>query len=133
MEGIPEYVKKVQDERAACYSLVVCDFLPFAVSDMVEILNAATGFSYTTDSYLTAGERIWNLTRLFNIREGVTSADDTLPERFTEEVLSEGDGAGVRVPKETLERAKTEYYNLRGWDERGIPTNETVRLLGLEP
>ncbi|MHA2073714.1 MAG: aldehyde ferredoxin oxidoreductase family protein, partial [Candidatus Hodarchaeales archaeon] len=84
-EGVPNFVKESQDERSACYSLVVCDFLPFNVPEMVEMLNTATGFSYTDDRYLKTGERIWNLTRLFNIREGMNASHDILPGRFYNE------------------------------------------------
>jgi aldehyde:ferredoxin oxidoreductase len=131
MEGVPKYVKETQDERAVCGSLVVCDFLPFEVPEMIEMLNASTGFSFTVDSYLTLGERIWNLTRLFNVNEGINSKHDVLPERFSEEVMPDGPSKGQIMTKRTLESAKAEYYTLRGWDENGVPTKEKLRLLGL--
>ena len=56
MNGVPEYVKKVQDERSVCFSLVLCDFLPFEVPEMVEILNSVTDFSLTEEDYLKTGE-----------------------------------------------------------------------------
>ena len=83
MEGVPKFVIDTQDERAVCGSLVLCDFAPFGVDEMVEMLNAATGFDYTSESYLEAGARIWNLTRMFNAREGITADDDVLPKRFS--------------------------------------------------
>jgi len=58
-------VKDVQDERAAFFSLVLCDFAPISEEDSVEMWNLATGFDHTVESYLKAGERIWNLIRLF--------------------------------------------------------------------
>ncbi|MHA1622339.1 MAG: aldehyde ferredoxin oxidoreductase family protein [Candidatus Heimdallarchaeaceae archaeon] len=129
MEGVPKFVKESQDERAACYSLVVCDFLPFDVPEMVEMLNAATGFSYTPENYLTTGERIWNLTRLFNTREGITAEDDILPKRFSTEPMPEGLAKGQVVSVEVLEKAKQEYYKKRGWDSNGIPTKEKLSEL----
>ncbi len=131
MEGVPKYVKETQDERAVCGSLVVCDFLPFQIPEMIEMLNAATGFSFTEDSYLTTGERIWNLTRMFNVREGMDAKDDVLPERFSEEELQDGPAKGQIMTKDTLEKSKAEYYTLRGWDDNGMPTKEKLRLLGL--
>ena len=95
------------------------------------MLNASTGFSFTEDSYLTTGERIWNLTRIFNVREGLNAKDDVLPERFSEEALPDGPAEGQIMTKDTLEKAKAEYYSLRGWDEKGVPTKEKLRSLGL--
>ena len=128
-DGVPEFVKESQDERAACFSLVLCDFLPFNVPEMVDMLNAATGFSYTPESYLTVGERIWNQTRLFNTREGITSEDDVLPKRFYKELMPEGPAKGQVISAEELEKAKQKYYEIRGWDSNGIPNNETVKKL----
>ncbi|MHA1201081.1 MAG: aldehyde ferredoxin oxidoreductase family protein [Candidatus Heimdallarchaeaceae archaeon] len=129
MEGVPKFVKESQDERAACFSLVVCDFLPFDVPEMIEMLNAATGFSYTTESYIATGERIWNTTRMFNVREGITALDDVLPKRFSKEAMPEGPAKGKIISEEILEKAKAEYYALRGWDPSGIPTKEKLNEL----
>ena len=130
-EGVPKFVKESQDERAACFSLVLCDFLPFNVPEMVEMLNAATGFSYTPESYLTAGERIWNQTRLFNTREGITAKDDILPKRFYKEKMPDGPAKDQMIPSEEFEHAKQIYYELRGWDSKGIPKVDTLIKLAL--
>ncbi len=130
-DGIPMFVKDSQDERSACYSLVVCDFLPFEVPEMVEMLNTATGFSYTTESYLKAGERIWNMTRLFNIREGMNVNDDVLPARFYNEKAPKGDPQGKLIDQKSFEKAKSEYYDCRGWNNLGIPTKEKLNSLDL--
>ncbi|MHA1925618.1 MAG: aldehyde ferredoxin oxidoreductase family protein [Candidatus Thorarchaeota archaeon] len=131
MKGVPKYVKETQDERAVCGSLVVCDFLPFEIHEMTDLLNASTGFSFSVDSYMNTGERIWNLTRMFNVREGINAKDDVLPERFSDESMPDGPAEGQRITKRTLEKAKTEYYALRGWDDNGVPTEEILRSLGL--
>ena len=131
MEGVPEFVKESQDERAACFSLVLCDFLPFDVPEMVNMLNVATGFSYTTESYLKTGERIWNLTRMFNTREGLTAINDVLPTRFFQEEAPEGDPKGRNIKLKGFDKAKAEYYRLRGWDREGIPTKKKLESLGL--
>lgn len=130
-EGVPKFVKESQDERAACFSLVVCDFLPFNVPEMVEMLNSATGFSYTPESYLAVGERIWNLTRMFNVREGITGEDDVLPKRFYKDKMPEGDAKGLVVDKDQFEKAKLEYYKLREWNDKGIPTDAKLEKLVL--
>jgi len=130
-EGVPKFVKESQDERASCFSLVLCDFLPFDVPEMVEILNSATGFSYTPESYLTTGERIWNLTRQFNVREGISTNDDVLPKRFYKDIMPEGAAKGQFINKDKFEAAKLEYYKLRGWNDQGIPTEEKLTQLNL--
>jgi aldehyde:ferredoxin oxidoreductase len=131
MEGVPKFVIETQDERAVCGSLVLCDFVPFGVDEMVEMLNAATGFDYTSESYLETGARIWNLTRLFNAREGITAADDVLPKRFSKEAVPEGPAKGQIVTEETLDKAKAEYYTLRGWTAEGLPSDSKIKELAL--
>ena len=81
--------------------------------------------------YLETGERIWNLTRMFNAREGITSGDDILPERFFKDVMPDGDAKGLVVNRDQFEAAKQEYYKLREWDNEGIPTEEKLKKLGL--
>lgn len=130
-EGIAQFVKDTQDERAACFSLVLCDFAPFSVEDFVELLNLATGFDLTEAEYLAAGERIWNLTRMFNVREGMRRRDDTLPARLMEEPLPEGGAKGQVVTREALDSMLDEYRKLRGWNEEGIPGEDKLRELGL--
>ncbi|UCE13468.1 MAG: aldehyde ferredoxin oxidoreductase family protein [Candidatus Heimdallarchaeota archaeon] len=130
-DGVPKFVKEAQDERAACFSLVLCDFLPFDVVEMVEMLNTATGFSYTPESYLLTGERIWNVTRLINTREGITALNDVLPVRFYQEEAPSGDPKGQNIDLEKFEETKLEYYRLRGWDRKGIPTKEKLKTLAL--
>ncbi|RLG60825.1 aldehyde ferredoxin oxidoreductase, partial [Candidatus Geothermarchaeota archaeon] len=81
------------------------------------------------------GERIWNLTRLFNIREaGVSRKDDSLPARVFEDPLPlppKGD-KHIRLPKEDFNKMLDEYYKLRGWDSNGIPTEGKLNELDLK-
>jgi aldehyde:ferredoxin oxidoreductase len=131
MKGVPKFIKETQDERAACFSLVLCDFLPFDVPEMVEMLNIATGFSYTPEDYLITGERIWNLIRLFNTREGMGAKNDVLPNRFYSEKAPEGDPKGQKINSKDFEKAMVEYYGLRGWNTKGIPSKDKLESLGL--
>lgn len=128
IEGRAAFVKENQDERACCFSLVLCDFAPFGVDMFVELLNTATGFEYTEESYMKTGERIWNLTKLFNIRNGVTRENETVPERIMEEELEKDE---ARIGREKFEKMLNEYYGLRGWDKNGIPTKEKLQELDL--
>ena len=97
-------------------SLVMCRFSSFAIPGdyFARIASAVTGRRITWEESLLIGERIWNLERLFNLREGVE--DDTLPERFK------------TFPLEEMLR---EYYEIRGWDERGVPTEARLKRLEL--
>ncbi|MCP3852778.1 MAG: aldehyde ferredoxin oxidoreductase, partial [Gammaproteobacteria bacterium] len=71
---------------------------------------------------------IWNLERLFNIKSGLGRKDDTLPKRILEEPADAGTAKG-QVCK--LDEMLPEYYQLRGWDEEGVPTKDTLQRLGL--
>lgn len=130
-KGRAKFVKEAQDERALCFSLVLCDFAPLEVNHFVQLLNKATGFIFTAEDYLKTGERIWNLTRLFNVREGITRKDDILPPRFMEEPLPDGVAKGQVITKKMLDEMLDEYYALRGWDKNGVPTKEKLKELGL--
>lgn len=122
------FVKEVQDERAAAFSLVICDFAPIPA---VRLLSSATGFDYTIEEYLRCGERIWNLIRLFNVMEGIRREHDTLPPRVFEEPIPDDVAKGAIINKEEFNEALTEYYKLRGWNLNGIPTPEKLIELGL--
>jgi len=125
-------VKDVQDERAAFFSLVLCDFAPISEEDCVEMWNLSTGFNHTVDSYLLAGERIWNLVRLFNLREGLQSSEDKLPRRFFKESFSKGPAKGIVLTEEGFKKSIQEYYTFRGWDKKGMPLKDKIKELGLE-
>lgn len=131
IDGRAKFVKEIQDERAAAFSLVVCDFAPLDVSDFVAMLNAATGFDYSEEEYLTAGERIWNIIRLFNLREGITRDDDSLPGRMFEPMMG-GATDGIKLSEEMFNKMLGEYYELRGWSPEGIPTEDTLKRLDLK-
>lgn len=127
-----EIVKNVQNERAAFFSLVLCDFAPISVENCVEMWNLATGFDHTSQSYLECGDRIWNIIRLFNLREGLKPGSDILPARVFNESFTKGPAKGVVLTKEGFEKSLKEYYILRGWDEKGVPTKSKLKQLGLE-
>jgi aldehyde:ferredoxin oxidoreductase len=98
------------------------------IDDIIPLLETATGNSYREEDLLSLGERIWNLERLFNIEAGFTGTDDTLPRRMLEEPMPEGPAQG-QVCK--LQEMLPEYYTIRGWSDRGVPTEEKKVSLGL--
>jgi aldehyde:ferredoxin oxidoreductase len=133
-EGIAQFVKDVQDERAAAFSLVVCDFLPLSIDDFMSGLKYGIWVDLDETEYIKVGERIWNLVRLFNIREaGISRKDDTLPGRMFKEPLPMPPNGKEKVslPREAFDKMLTEYYFIRGWNENGIPVEEKLVALGL--
>nr|KXH77536.1 MAG: aldehyde ferredoxin oxidoreductase [Candidatus Thorarchaeota archaeon SMTZ1-83] len=128
-EGKADLVVLYQNLSAAMDSLVVCRFTNFAwtVDDYAEMLAAGSGLPVTGRDILTIGERIWNLERLFNNREGLTTDDDQLPPRFFTP-LPEGNSRNRVVH---LDQMLTEYYRLRGWDADGRPTKDRLKNLNI--
>jgi aldehyde:ferredoxin oxidoreductase len=130
LKGKPEWVKIFQDLTGVIDSAGLCLFTSFALglSDYKDLINADTGFNYTDEELLKVGERIWNIERLFNQKAGIKSIDDTLPNRLLKDPVSSGPNKGkVHLLTELL----PEYYSLRGWDEKGVPTDEKIKELGL--
>jgi aldehyde:ferredoxin oxidoreductase len=99
------------------------------LEDYHRALSFITGVHYNRRALLRAGERTFNLERLFNLREGLTSKDDSLPLRFIGEPFREGPAAGSVVP---LTKMLLKYYKLRGWNEVGIPTEQELRRLAID-
>ncbi len=120
-----------QNSAAVVDSLVVCKFVNMAVAEefFARMLTAVSGVSFTGDDLMEAGERIYNLERLYNLREGFTRADDTLPKRLLEEPMPAGPSQGWTVK---LEPMLKEYYQFRGWDKEGVPSPARLKQLGLE-
>jgi aldehyde:ferredoxin oxidoreductase len=99
--------------------------------DVLLSLNAATGWNLSMDDALQIGERATNMARIFNLREGFSRKDDTLPERIFQG-LENGPLQGLGLPREEFEQALTILYALKGWDaETGVPTRERLESLSL--
>lgn len=130
-EGKPGLVKAFQDITAAVDSCGLCLFTTFAwtLDNIAPQVQAACGEQWTAEHLVEVGERIWNMEREFNLKAGITSADDTLPERLRKEAAKTGPAKGL---VSQVEEMMPEYYQLRGWSEDGIPTDETRKRLGLK-
>ena len=124
---------KMHDLGCAIDSLVICTFLVnyngVQPSQLAEFLGSVTGWDMTLDELMRAGERAFNLMRMINVRRGIDRKDDTLPKRILTHKRGSG-GAAESLP--SLEPMLNDYYACRGWSEDGIPTNDTLRQLGLE-
>jgi len=137
-EGKAELVKRLQDVSAVIDSLVMCKYtmlalfstLAYEPTHYARLLTTATGFYVDEEEFYKVGERIYNLERLFNIREGFGRPHDVLPLRFLREPLREGPAKGEVVD---LTRLLDAYYMVRGWNYDGVPMDKKLRQLGLEP
>lgn len=131
LEGKAEWAKIFQDLTAAIDSLGLCLFTSFALNaeDYSKLYNLVCGTNYTAESMLEAGERIWNIEKIFNLRAGISSEEDKLPKRLLEEPIKEGPSKGW-VHK--LDELLPKYYEARGWDTNGVPTKERLEVLGIQ-
>ncbi len=130
VQGKSSFVILHQNSSAAIDSLVICKFTNMGVADeyFARVLSAVTGVKYATGDLIKVGERVWNVERMYNLREGFTRADDTLPPRLLNEAVAAGPSKGW-VNK--LEPMLKEYYRGRGWDEQGVPKDKKLAELQL--
>jgi aldehyde:ferredoxin oxidoreductase len=131
-DGHAAVVVDEQNEGALSYSMVACDFTAYSYDRVVEWLNEF-GYDVSVEDLETVGERAWNVVRLFNVREGFDREDDGLPERLKRPLESGGPADENRVTQAEFDEMLDEYYQLRGWNEDGIPTTTTTERLNIEP
>jgi aldehyde:ferredoxin oxidoreductase len=125
-----------EDFAAVLDSLIVCKFLRKCFTDFygegAELLSKVTGWDCSSDELRRIGERIHNLKKLFNMREGWRSADDWLPERLLSETLPTGVAQGTGLTSNELREMLQGYYQARGWDEKGFVPESKLRELALD-
>jgi len=152
LEGKPELCKWNQVvETALCDCPTFCSFLfsnadaflrsteqglsaeltEHRIGNVAELLTAATGIEVRPKDLIAIGERINVLAHCFNLREGFSREDDYLPRRLTEEPIPGGASEGHRVTREDQDWLVDRYYELFGYDRRGVPTRDRLRDLGL--
>ncbi len=126
----PAWVKGFQDLTAAVDSAGMCLFTTFALgaAPIAAQISGAAGIEITPEELVAAGERIYNMERMYNMSVGFTAADDTLPERMLKDPIKAGpmEGKISRLPE-----MLPHYYEARGWDVNGVPTPEKLESLGL--
>ncbi len=129
-EGKAGLVKAFQDATSVFDSAGVCVFTTFAwsLADLQPQLDAACEGDWTMEKLAEVGERIYNMERLFNNAAGFTAKDDDLPPRLKTEPAKTGPAKGL---VNGIDLMRPEYYQLRGWDEQGVPSQETLSRLGL--
>ncbi len=129
-EGKAQWTITFQNLTAALDSSGACLFSTFGIGadELAALLSTATGVPYSTEEFMKAGDRIWNMERLFNLKSGLSAKDDTLPPRMLKDPMPAGPCKG-EVNK--LDKMLPEYYALRGWGKDGVPTKEKKAELGL--
>jgi aldehyde:ferredoxin oxidoreductase len=133
LEELVKLVIHLQNRNAALWTLVACDNIVGGFANpeegtklYVEMLNTL-GYDYSYESFLRLGERIYTLTRLINVRDGIRRESDKLPKRFHEK----REDTGWFIAEEDFEKMLDLYYSFRKWDSDGVPTPELVRSLGI--
>ena len=136
-DGKPEFAVHNQHFTAVGDSLTQCRFVSergfggMLNEHYPRMINAVTGWDLSLQDVERIGERIWNLERAFNVREGVGRGQDVLPHRVMHEPVPEGMHQGMHCPPEELGGMLDAYYALRGWTRDGVPTPERLRSLEL--
>ena len=129
------WVIYLQHIRPMFDCLGVCRF-PWVELDLdpnyyAKFYTYATGLKTSLEQLLARSEKIWNLTRLINLRRGLRAEEDWLPARVFEDPIPSGPLKGLTLNREAFTQMLKKYYELRGWDERGIPTRAKLEELGL--
>jgi len=135
-KGRGKIVKDGEDVLAVIDSLIVCKNSKGTfykeLTEMAKLYSAVTGLEMTAADMETAGERIVNLAKLINIREGLGRNDDTLPWKvLNQPVTEDGPAKGAVVTQDELDLLLDDYYQARGWTVEGIPPKAKLHALGL--
>jgi aldehyde:ferredoxin oxidoreductase len=131
LEGKATWAIAFQNLTSCIDSLGVCLFTSFALGaeHFASMYNTIVGGELTGDDMVAAGERIWNLERMFNLEAGIDPSQDTLPKRLLNDPIPEGESKGA-VNK--LDQLLPGYYEERGWSPEGIPTDAKLQALELQ-
>jgi aldehyde:ferredoxin oxidoreductase len=128
---VSEHMERVADNLGICkwlYGLFIFQDVDMAMN----VFNLATGKDWELEKLLEVSERVRNLERMFDVRQGLRRKDDSLPKKFFKEPLKRGPYEGEVMDAEKFEQMKDEYYDIRGWDKTtGVPSREKLEALGL--
>jgi aldehyde:ferredoxin oxidoreductase len=134
-KGQGEFVVEKENNLTIYDLLMICKFSgnlwTNIYSDLAQLYTLVTGIDLTVKELLTAGERVWNMEKIYNMREGWTRKDDTLPPRVFDDPVSNGCAKGAHLVKDEFDVMLDEYYAARGWTADGVPTKKKIIELGL--
>jgi aldehyde:ferredoxin oxidoreductase len=129
-EGKGEMVFNLAVHNAVKFSLCICDFWGTLGQDkMAEMLTMVTGEKWTEEEMAKVGERVINIARAFNQREGFNRKDDTIPKRIMNDAVSNGPAAGQKIPQEAFEDMLNQYYDVLGWSKDGMVPDSILKTL----
>lgn len=131
MEDSEFVAAKYQDYGMLTQASCHCKFMLFggySLTVMLDTVNALTGWDWSMEEMLRTAKRIFTLQRLVNVKYGIDRKDDTLPA-----ILFQASDDGGRVGKapHDFDAALDKYYDLRGWNRNGVPTQHTIESLGI--
>jgi len=133
MEQAPQAAFFSENVSAFYNSLTICKFMLTAIdmslTQLNDLFNSITGWNWFIEEMIKAGERVFALQRLVNIRDGIRKKDDKLPPKMFIAAKTGPRAGKIPVP---FEPALEKYYSMRGWDGDGVPTKDTLMELGLE-
>jgi aldehyde:ferredoxin oxidoreductase len=132
LEGKAQHVIELQDFGALAWTGIWCANMALDVSFVAAHFRHLWGREAGEDELRALGARVWNLGRLLNLREGLDASDDSLPDRLLKVPHPTGSAAGRIIGREAFGASLGEYFGLRGWDARGVPTEERLRTLGVD-
>jgi len=134
-KGQGEFVAEKENNLTIYDLLMICKFSGNlwmnVYSDLAHLYILVTGIPLTVRELIMAGERVWNMGKIYNIREGWTRKDDTLPPRVFNDPISDGCAKGSHLTKEEFDFMLDDYYGARGWTVDGVPTKKKLIELGL--
>jgi aldehyde:ferredoxin oxidoreductase len=126
----------MEDLAAISESLMICHLMRGCFNDFLSeaayLYAQATGIEVTPGELKQAGERINNLKKAFNIREGWRRVDDWLPPRLFEEARAPGKTTGNVLSEKKLEAMIDDYYRVRGWTAEGLVPIEKLKVLRMD-
>jgi len=133
-KGRGKLVLDDEDNYCVFDSMILCKFTRriWDFDLIAKVYSLVTGIPMTGEEIRMAGERMSNLARLYNIREGLTRKDDTLPPRVMKDPIPSGVAKGSHIPQAELDILLDGYYEARGWTNEGVPTKAKIEELGLE-
>ena len=134
LEGKGKLVQTIQDNRAYVDSLGLCTVvrssMGFSDNPTGDVLKAVTGYNFTPE-LIEIGGRIYTIERLILNREGLDRKDDQMPERVMNEEIPSGPAKGHRISQAMYDIMLDEYYDVRGWDQNGVPKPEIIEKMGI--
>src|SRR5262249_22780624 len=138
LHGSPEAARlavETEDRAGLLDSIILCKFLRGVFTDLfsesADLLTKVTGWDITADELRIVAQRIVTAKKLYNLREGWTAAEDTLPARFLSERLPNGTATGAVLPRERLQEMIQTYYAARGWNDQGQVPEKLLDTLQL--